>query len=113
MFAPACAHWRPAILRRLHPSFRLGSADKVRHHLQFIDDVPAGVVAYYISEVPGDDWQQIWVYLNFNRETVVITLPKDEYGFGCYDGEVYPQGEGMTRGPEIELDALSAMILYH
>ncbi len=65
-------------LRKQHPSFRLGSAELVRKHLEFIS-APSGVVAYRLHDVPGDEWTDICVYLNFNRKPIVITLPEKQF----------------------------------
>ncbi len=89
-------------LRRQHPAFRLGSAELVRKHLAFID-APQGVMAYRLSDVPGDDWQHIWVYLNFNRKPVSIALPDD----GCEVGF----GSGTIAAGKAEIPALTAAIL--
>ena len=44
-------------LRKNHPAFRLGNADLVRKHLEFLD-APAGIVAYRLKNYAGrDDWR--------------------------------------------------------
>ena len=46
-------------LRKHHPAFRLGDADLVRKHLEFLD-APKGVVAFRLKNYAGrDDWRNI------------------------------------------------------
>ena len=90
-------------MRKQHPSFRLGSAEEVRKHLVFLD-VPQGVVAYHLSGVSGDDWQHIWVYLNFNRKSVGIAAPMT--GVEDSNGTV-------VKGNSVDIAPLSALILHN
>ena len=90
-------------MRKQHPSFRLGSAEKVRKHLEFLD-VPAGVVAYHLSDVPGDEWQHIWVYLNFNRKPVAVAAPMTGVEDGC--GTI-------VVGNTVDIAPQSALILHN
>ena len=66
-------------LRKHHPAFRLGNADLVRKHLEFLD-APKGVVAYRLKNYAGrDDWRDIIVILNANKSDVEVAIPNGDY----------------------------------
>ncbi len=100
-------------LRKNHPAFRLGSADLVRKHLEFLDN-PEGTVAYRLKNYAGrDDWQDIIVILNANRETVEVEIPKGNYTIVCCDGIINEQGIGTVKGDKVIVDPQSALILHN
>ena len=90
-------------MRKQHPSFRMGSAEMVRKHLEFLDTAD-GVVAYHLSDVPGDDWKNIWVYLNLNRKPASVAVPMT----GVMDGS----GNAVV-GKTTDIAPLSALILHN
>ena len=66
-------------LRKHHPAFRLGSADLVRKHLEFLDS-PAEVVAFRLKNYAGrDDWRNIIVILNASRKAQSVAVPAGIY----------------------------------
>jgi len=66
-------------LRSHHPAFRLGSADLVRRHLEFLPTKP-GVVAFRLNGYAGrDDWRTIIVVLNASRSVATIDVPRRDY----------------------------------
>jgi len=100
-------------LRRHHPAFRLGSADLVRKHLEFID-TPVQVVAYRLKNYAGrDDWRDIIVVLNASREPQEVAIPGGAYAVVCRDGIVDEQGLGVVQGPKVTVSAQSALILHN
>lgn len=100
-------------LRKNHPAFRLGSADLVRKHLEFLDS-PVGTVAYRLKNYAGrDDWRDIIVILNANRETVEVEIPKGNYTIVCCDGIINEQGIGTVKGDKVIVDPQSALILHN
>ena len=100
-------------LRKNHPAFRLGSADLVRKHLEFLDN-PEGTVAYRLKNYAGrDDWRDIIVILNANRETVEVEIPKGNYTIVCCDGIINEQGIGTVKGDKVIVDPQSALILHN
>ena len=99
-------------LRKHHPAFRLGSADLVRKHLEFLqtDDC---LVAFRLKNYAGrDDWRNIIVILNANGKSKEVTVPADTYTKVCCDGVVNEQGLGTVTGPRITVSAQSALILH-
>lgn len=65
-------------LRKAHPAFRLGDAELVCKHLQFLDAEDL-VVAYRIKDnAGGDEWNDIVVICNANRHPITMNLPTNE-----------------------------------
>ncbi|MDO4984547.1 MAG: type I pullulanase [Prevotella sp.] len=99
-------------LRKNHPAFRLGNADLVRKHLEFID-TPENVVAFRLKNYAGrDDWRNIIVVLNASKEPTEITIPDGEYTIVCCDGTINENGLGTIKGTKIVADPQSALILH-
>lgn len=100
-------------LRRNHPAFRLGTAEAVREHLEFIatDDC---LVAFRLKNLEGiDSWKDIIVVLNANKEAKTIAIPEGEYTVACCNGVINEQGIGLSfNATEAKVDAQSALILY-
>ena len=99
-------------LRKNHPAFRLGNADLVRKHLEFID-TPESVVAFRLKNYAGrDDWRNIIVVLNANKESIELTIPDGHYTIVCCDGTINENGLGTITGTKAIVDAQSALILH-
>jgi len=81
-------------LRKNHPAFRLGSADLVRKHLEFLP-VQKCLVAFRLKgHAGGDKWNNIYVILNANPELRTVNIPKGKYTIVCANGEVKESGLG-------------------
>ena len=99
-------------LRKHHPAFRLGDAHLVRKHLQFLD-APKGVVAFRLKDYAGrDDWRNIVVILNANREQAAVDLPKAMYTIVCQNGEINEASTNKLFGRRALVAPQSAMILH-
>lgn len=99
-------------LRKNHPAFRLGNADLVRKHLEFID-APESVVAFRLKNYAGrDDWRNIIVVLNASKEPTEITIPDGEYTIVCCDGTINENGLGTIKGTKTVAEPQSALILH-
>ena len=99
-------------LRKNHPAFRLGTAERVRRHLRFLDAQPC-VVAYALENLQGiDAWNDIIVVLNANRQPTVVTLPEGSYTVVCSDGRINEQGLRTLPGGRVTVAAQSALILH-
>ena len=100
-------------LRKNHPAFRLGNADLVRKHLEFID-APEGTVAYRLKNYAGrDDWRDIIVILNASKSSAEITIPEGNYTIVCCDGIINEQGLGSLKGDKAIADPQSAIIIHN
>ncbi len=99
-------------LRKNHPAFRLGNADLVRKHLTFLD-APKGVVAYCLKNFAGrDDWRNIIVVLNANKEPVEVSIPQGHYTVVCCDGVIREEGLDTFKGDKTLVDPQSAVIIH-
>ena len=100
-------------LRKAHPAFRLGNAEAVRQHLEFLS-APSGVVAFRLkNHAGGDAWNDIIVILNANRTAQTINIPMNQYTAVVKDGVVKAEGIGDTiNADKVEVSAQRAMIIY-
>ena len=100
-------------LRQHHPAFRLGSADLVRKHLEFLK-APHQVVAFRLKGYAGrDDWRNIIVVLNASREPQTLRIPQGTYTEVCCDGVIDEAGLGTVQGGQIVVSPQSALILHN
>ena len=99
-------------LRRHHPAFRLGSADLVRKHLEFLE-APKDVVAFRLKNYAGrDDWRNIIVILNASKKAQQLTIPASSYTVVCRDGVINENGIGTLSGTSAVVSPQSALILH-
>jgi pullulanase len=109
-------------LRKHHPAFRLGSADLVRKHLEFLD-APQGTVAFRLKNYAGRegqrvgasagiDWRNIIVILNANKSATEVSIPEGRYEIVCRDGSIDEQGLGTIEGTSATVSPQSALILH-
>ena len=99
-------------LRRNHPAFRLGSADLVRRHLEFLPTQP-GLVAFRLKDYAGrDDWRNIIVILNAAKQQRKVTITQGNYTIVCHEGKIDENGLSTFSGSEATVSAQSAMILH-
>ena len=99
-------------LRKNHPAFRLGNADLVRKHLEFLE-APKATIAFRLKGYAGrDDWKNIIVILNANKTAVEVTIPEGTYTEVCCDGVINEQGLGTVSGTKVSVSPQSALILH-
>ena len=111
------------LLRKHHPAFRLGNADLIRKHLEFLPvkrptarriDQPEQVMAFRLKNYAGrDDWRDIIVILNASREAQDLAIPKGNYTVVCRDGLIDEQGLGTIVGSKLTVSPQSALILHN
>lgn len=101
-------------LRKAHPAFRLGTAEKVYEHLEFINPGTEGVVAFRIKGQPeGEEWKDITVILNAGTKTANVEVPEGTYCVVCYDGKISPEkGLKDSKGNTLAAAPQSATIAY-
>ena len=100
-------------MRKHHPAFRLGSAELVRQHLEFLPVEGSGVVAFRLKDhAGGDTWDNIIVVLNARRETAKIEVPEGKYVAVVKDGWVNENGIGAIYGPILNIAPETALIVY-
>ena len=98
-------------LRRHHPAFRLGTAELVRKHLEFLPTQECLVGFVLKNHAGGDSWKNIFVFLNGSREAQEVAIPKGNYITIACDGVINEQGLGEEHGGTIMVDGQSALIL--
>ena len=99
-------------LRKHHPAFRLGSAELVRKHLEFLA-TPESVVAFQLKDLTGiDNWKRIIVILNASTHAQKINISKGPYTIVCRNGQINEQGLGTFRGTSTTVPPCSALILH-
>lgn len=99
-------------LRNNHPAFRLGNADLVRKHLEFLPAQPC-LVAYRLKNYAGrDNWRNIIVILNSNRETKTVKIPCGNYTIVGANGVIDENGIGNVSGEEVTVSPQSALIIH-
>ncbi|WP_300851857.1 type I pullulanase [uncultured Bacteroides sp.] len=100
-------------LRKNHPAFRMGDADLVRKHLEFLPVEGSNLIAYRLKEnANGDAWEDIIVVLNSRKENARLTVPEGKYTVVCKDGFISEGGLGTLYGPEVIVPAQSALIIW-
>ena len=99
-------------LRKQHPAFRMGSAEEIRKHLNFLN-APAGVVAYQLKDnAGGDSWKNIIVVLNSQKTPQTVTVPKNTYTMVLANGKVDANGIGLLSGNTLTVAPQSALIVH-
>ena len=99
-------------LRKNHPAFRLGNADLVRKHLEFLE-TPDGVVAFRLKNYAGrDDWRNIIVILNASKKSQHVNIPNGNYIAVCREGVINENGLCTLEGNQVEISAQSALIIH-
>ena len=101
-------------LRKHHEGFRLGSAELVRRHLEFLPVDGDCLVAYRLKNLSqvGDKWNNIIVILNGNNVKKTVNVPRSTYTI-VGDGTVIDE-KGfytLTTG-DIIVPARSAIIMH-
>lgn len=100
-------------LRKNHPAFRMGDADKVRHYMEFLPVEGSNLVAFILKDnANGDSWKNIIVAFNSRKEPAKLSIPVGRYTIVCKDGKIKQSGMGQVSGNEIIVPARSAMIIH-
>ena len=100
-------------LRKHHLAFRLGSAELVRQHVEFLPVEGSGVVAFRLKDhAGGDAWNNIIVVLNARREVAKIEVPEGRYVTVVNNGLVNESGLGFLYGPTLSVAPENALIVY-
>ena len=101
-------------LRKSHPAFRLGNADLVKKHLEFLD-APKQVVAYRLKNYAGRDrWRNIIVVLNASKKAETVSIPQGKYTVVCANGVINLGTKGLEtfEQNQVTVDPQSALIIH-
>lgn len=99
-------------LRKAHPAFRMGKAEEVRKHLEFVD-APNGVVAFRLKDnAGGDAWRNIYVVLNSQKTPQNVKVAEGSYTTVVANGKVNAEGLGLISGTTLTVAPQSALIVH-
>ncbi|WP_061868161.1 type I pullulanase [Prevotella intermedia] len=99
-------------MRKAHPAFRLGSAELVRKHLEFLPTQDCLVAFRLKNHAGGDKWNNIYVVLNASTNLQSVNIPKGKYTIVANNGVINEAGIGEMEGGEVMIDAQTALILH-
>ena len=101
-------------MRKAHPAFRLGDAELVRKHLEFLPVPSDNVVAFRLVGTPGgDSWLNTVVVLNADTAPAEIDVPEGKYWIVCHEGKIdNVTGLGTVSGNKLTVAPRSAMIVH-
>lgn len=99
-------------LRKAHPAFRMGKAEEVRKHLEFVD-APKGVVAFRLKDnAGGDAWRNIYVVLNSQKTPQNMKVAEGSYTKVVANGKVNADGLGLISDSTLTVAPQSALIVH-
>lgn len=99
-------------LRRQHPAFRMPTTEQIAKHLQFMPDLPEGVIAYRITGKPnGEKWKDIIVIFNANRTPYTLPVGKGKWQVVVENQQANEKGLRKFSGDSIEVSGISTTIL--
>ena len=99
-------------IRRAHKGFRLGSAELVKDHVEFLDADNEQVIIYCINNLEGiDSAQSLIVLLNGSAQLAEAKIPEGEYEVLAHDAQADSHGLGCIQGGKIVVEPYSATIL--
>lgn len=98
--------------RREHPAFRIGNADEVRRHLEFLPSKDCMVTFMLKDHAGGDQWNNIIVCINAGDTDQTIEIPEGKwYVCGDIDGiDTYRSDE--LFGHLLRMDGRSIKIIH-
>ena len=100
-------------LRKSHPAFRMGDAEKVRKHLEFLPVEGQNLIAFRLKDhANGDSWEDVIVAFNSRMTPARLAVPAGKYTVVCKDGVIDVRGLGTQTGAEVIIPGQSALIMY-
>lgn len=100
-------------LRKNHPAFRMPSTAMIQQHLKFTETPDPNLIEYSLTDhANGDQWKDILVLLNGNREDKTINLPPGDWILVGNGDKIDEKGIQKMNNPTIILAATTASILY-
>lgn len=101
------------MLRKTHPAFRIPTVEGLQQWLNFMDTGDSGVIAYTLGEYAnGDEWKEILVAYNGNRDQAEINIPEQNWTVVCRDGQINLDSKEHLSGGNVQIAASSALIVY-
>ena len=112
-YADLCDYYRAMIaLRHEHKGFRLGSADLVKEHVEFLDTDNESLIIYRINNLEEfDSAKSLTVLLNGSATQAKAEVPEGTYTVLAHDAQVDISGLGQIQGTQVVVEPYSATIL--
>ncbi|MDP4265215.1 MAG: type I pullulanase [Bacteroidota bacterium] len=100
-------------IRKEHPAFRMASSEEIAANLEFLADLPGGVVAYTINGAAvKDKWNKIMVVFNGTPKMQNIAVPTGYWSKALVSGSD-PAGDiTFAVSNQLLVGAYSCVILY-
>ena len=100
-------------IRRAHKGFRLGSAELVKKHCEFMPTDNEHLIIYRIKDLEGIDFaKSLVVLLNGGAEPATVEVPEADYTVLAHDGEANNNlGLGVIHAKSVMVEPYSATIL--
>lgn len=100
-------------LRKAHPAFRMGNAELIRKHMEFLSVKGNNLIAFILKDhANNDSWRNIVVAFNSRQKTAKLTVPVGNYTVVCKNGKIDVKGIGKVKGKTVTIPAQSALIMY-
>lgn len=99
-------------LRKDHPAFRMGDAEMVRKHLEFVDFPMENVFGYQLKDhANGDSWKRILLVFNGNKVGKRVKVPEGNWKMVLQNYRIDQNGMGKVFNNQANLMPFSALIL--
>jgi len=100
-------------IRHDHKGFRLGSAELVKKHCEFMPTDNKHLIIYRIKDLEGIDFaKSLVVLLNGGAEPATVEVPKADYTVLAHDGDANNNlGLGVIHAKSVVVEPYSATIL--
>ena len=99
-------------IRRAHKGFRLGSAEAVKEHVEFLPADDESLIIYRVKNLDEIDRNKsLTVLLNGGEKAMKAEIPEGKYIVLARDGEADVFGLDVIQAKEVEVAPYSAMIL--
>lgn len=99
-------------LRKLHPAFRMTTAEEVAKNIVFDDITESNLISYSIkNNANGDSWAEIKVILNGAAKANEVEVPEGNWTIVVKDGKVDEAGLETSKGGKLTIAPRTALIL--
>jgi pullulanase len=100
-------------LRKLHPAFRMASAQQIQKTVRFLNTSGKCTVAYVMEAHPnGDSYKNILVVHNSNDHPVSMQVPAGKWTVVVEDGKVDLAGISEFSGESANVPAVSTLVAF-
>ncbi len=112
-YADLVEYYRQMIaIRRAHKGFRLGTAELVQGHAEFMDTENESLIIYRINNLEDfDSAKSLTVLLNGSAKQAKAEVPEGTYTVLVHDAQVDISGLGQIQGTHVVVEPYSATIL--